>query len=560
MPTNPLLALGLIVFTAIVLGIVGDWFRLPRVTSYLIAGVLCGPSLFGLVAASDLHHLEPIADIAMGLVLFNLGAHFSIKKLLRIRKHVIPIAIGDLLATFIVVTGGLLLFGQSLSLSLMLGCLAMATAPATTVLVLKELRSEGPVTESAQALVAFNNFACILVFELLLIGFMLFDGNQNHDLSLQAIRFLWTFGGSFAIGVLSGLLLSFVAGFLSTLQWMAALLAVITCTLGFCEIYPVSYMLTFLVMGFIVANTANDSTQDLAESERVTALLSIAFFAIHGAELNVEQFLQIGAVGAAYIVLRCVGKYVGIHFGARWGHESTAMRTWLGTSMLSQAGAAIALSAVAVSRNRAEFEPVQTIILGSVLFFEIVGPLLIRLSVVRSGEVPIAHIARHSSGSIREQLRGMWWKFRLSIDADSMSRDAVEGLTVSSLARSKVTGIPQDAGLDAIISHVEHSHDDTFPVIDSANRVVGIIRYPVLSECLFDPGVSKLARAEDIATPVERLVHPDEPASAVYDFFLESTDDCVPIVSREDRTMTGIVRRSDVRALLIRSRKRGGDH
>ena len=112
MPTNPLLALGLIVFTAIVLGIVGDWFRLPRVTSYLIAGVLCGPSLFGLVAASDLHHLEPIADIAMGLVLFNLGAHFSIKKLLRIRKHVIPIAIGDLLATFIVVTGGLLLFGQ----------------------------------------------------------------------------------------------------------------------------------------------------------------------------------------------------------------------------------------------------------------------------------------------------------------------------------------------------------------------------------------------------------------------------------------------------------------
>ena len=272
---NSLLALGVLVSSAIVLGIIGDWLRLPRVTSYLIAGVLLGPSLFGLVTGPALHHLEPIADIAMGLVLFNLGARFSVNYLRKIRKHITPLAIGDLLATFLFVTVGLLLFGQSLSMSLMLGCLAMATAPATTILVLRELRSDGPVTESAQTLVAVNNLACVLVFELLLFGFLMFDGSQSMNLGEQASRFAWTFLGSVLIGVAFGLIVSFATGFLSTIQWMAVMLAASTAVLGVCEIYPVSYMLTFLVMGFVFANMAPDSFLDLAESERVLSLIHI---------------------------------------------------------------------------------------------------------------------------------------------------------------------------------------------------------------------------------------------------------------------------------------------
>lgn len=565
----------MLVSSAIVLGIIGDWLRLPRVTSYLIAGVLLGPSLFGFVTGPALHNLEPIADIAMALVLFNLGARFSINYLCKIRERIALLAIGDLLATFLFVTVGLLLFGQSLAMSLMLGCLAMATAPATTILVLRELRSDGPVTESAQALVAVNNLACVLVFELLLFGFLLFDGSQSIDLGEQASRFAWTFLGSVLIGAAFGLIVSFMTGFLSTIQWMAVMLAASTAVLGICEIYPVSYMLTFIVMGFVFANVAPDSFLDLAESERVTKLLSIAFFAIHGADLQASKFMQLGTVGIAYIILRCLGKYVGIRMGASRGPLSknsnpsknsndsknpSNVRNWLGTAMLSQAGAAIALSAVAVSRNEAAFEPVQTIILGSVLFFEILGPILIRTSVVQSSEVPKAHVNRHPSGSILEQVRMMLAKFRKSIGVNTLMRDEFEGLTVSTLSRPIVEGIPQGATLDAIISYVEDSPDNTFAVTDNNNAVVGVIRYPILSECLFDPSISELALAEDIATPPSRLFHPDEPAISLYHYFLECTDDIAPVVSRDYGSMTGVVRRSDVRALLISSRRKGGDH
>lgn len=559
---NSLLTLGVLVAAAVLLGIAGDWFRLPRVTSYLVAGVLLGPSLLGLVTESTLHHLEPIADIAMALVLFNLGTRFSVKYLRRIRRQITPLAIGDLLATFLFVTVGLLLFGQSLPLSLMLGCLAMATAPATTILVLRELRSEGPVTESARALVVVNNLFCILVFELLLFTLLMFDGSQTAGLGDHVSRFAWTFIGSVVIGVALGFFVSFMAGFLSTIQWMATLLAASTIVLGLCDIYPISYMLAFLVMGFVFANTANDSFLDIVESERITKLLSIAFFAIHGADLQASKFLHIGAVGVAYIVLRSLGKYIGIHLGARWSsaaEESSTVRNWLGTSMLSQAGAAIALSAVAVSRNPTEFEPVQTIILGSVLFFEIIGPILIRTSVVRSNEVPAAHVRRHNSGSAVEQIGRMASKFRRATDKATLTRNEFAGLPANSLLR-KVDAIPQDAALDSIISYVELSRDNTYIVTDNENRVAGVIRYPILSECLFDPSISELALAADIAVPAKRVFHPDEPAARLYNFFLESTDDCVPIVARESGMLTGIVRRSDVRALLIRSRKKGDDH
>jgi CBS domain-containing protein len=434
----------------------------------------------------------------------------------------------------------------------------MATAPATTVLVLKELRSEGPVTESAQALVAINNLVTILTFELLMLALVWFGGDGSADIYPQVQSVLWTFLGSTLLGVALGLALSFSAGFLSTTNWIVVLLAVSMVGLGICTATPMNYMLTFLVMGFVFANTSQDNQQDLAESQKITTLLCVAFFAIHGADLKLDQFMMLGKIGTAYIALRALGKYVGIRIAASWSHESREMRDWLGAAMLSQAGAAIALSAAAVSRDRATFELVQTVILGSVIVFEILGPLLIRAAVVNSGEVPIAHIARHSSLSVADQLQAMWWKLKSSLGGDPRpSIDALD-MTVGSLARSRVTGIPQDAQFDEIISHIEHSHDNTFPVVNANNQVVGLIRYPVLSESLFDPNVAKLVRAEDLATVVEKVLYADEPASEAFEYFQSSSDDCIPVVSRdESRQMQGVVRRADLRTVLIRKRKKG---
>ncbi len=563
MLTDPLLAFGTLVAFAILLGFVGDRLRLPRVTSYLVAGVIVGPSVLGLIGRSELEHFDPVANLAMALVLFNLGSHFTVPLLKKIGSHILPVAVGDLVVTSGCVAGGLWIIVQSstsglgTAAALLLGCLAMATAPATTVLVLKEMRSEGEVTESAQALVAINNLTTIIVFELLMLAFASFGNEGGMGFGDELAAFAWTFFGSVSLGIMLGLAMSFAAGFLSTMQWIAVLLAASMVGLGLCDTFPMSYMLAFLVAGFIFANTSQEKETDLAESEKLTTLLCVAFFAIHGAELELDKFLQIGFIGVAYIVLRVTGKYLGIRLGASWSRESREMRQWLGAAMLSQAGAAIALSAVAVDHNPVAFAPVQTIILGTVIVFEILGPLLIRMSVVNSGEVPIAHVTRHSNLSFADQLRTMWWKLT-SFGSDPALAHAAADITVASLARSRVAGIPQDAQFDEIIAHIEHSHDNTFPVVNDQNQVVGIIRYPLLSESLFDPLVSKLVRAEDIATAVEKVVYGDEPASVVFDFFRSSSDDCLPIISRdESRRMEGVVRRADLRTFLIRKRQKG---
>ncbi len=552
---------GLIAFASLA-GLFGEKLRLPRVTSYLLAGVIFGPSVLKAIGHDDLHHLLPVADTAMALVLFNLGARFSIPLLMKIREHIVPVAIGDLLCTFTVVAGGLWFFGIGATPAIMLGCLAMATAPATTILVLKELQSEGSVTESSQALVAINNLATILLFELLMILFMAFSGVETSWM-MQFGSFAWTILGSVLVGTILGLVLGFSAGMLSTSQWMVVLLAACLIGLGACEVSSLSYMLVFLVTGFVYSNSTHDKEQDLVESAKFTTLLCVAFFAIHGAELQLDQFLKLGMIGAAYIVLRSAGKYLGIRIAASWTHESVAMRDWLGATMLSQAGAAIALAAAAVERDPETFGPVQTIILGSVIVFEILGPLMIRAAVLNSGEVPIAHVARHPGDLLKNQAMTMWAKLRSSFgfETGEFTEAQETELTVASLARSKISGIAQTANLQQIISHVEHSPDNTFPVINKQNEVVGIIRYPHLSEMLFDPTVSNLVCAEDIATPVECLVHPDDPAATVFDFFTSSNDDCIPIVSREPpRKMEGVVRRSDIRTFLIRSRKKGSGH
>ncbi len=560
MPTiPPLLALGILIACAAFLGFVGDWLRLPRVTSYLLSGVIVGPSALHLISTEELHHFEPIADLAMALVLFNLGSHFSIALVKKIRSHILPVAIGDLLVTFTVVSVGLLALGQGLAPALMLGCLAMATAPATTVLVLKELKSEGPVSESAQALVATNNLATILVFEVLMLLCVSLGDAGTAGMVGQIQKILWTFVGSVVLGASLGLLLSFAAGFLSSLQWMVVLLAMSLMGLGLCQTYPMSFMLVFLVTGFVFKNSSHDTEQDLVESEKITSLLCVAFFAIHGAALDLDQFLKLGAIGTAYIALRVVGKYAGIRLAATWSHESRQVQKWLGATMLSQAGAAIALSGVAATQLPELFGPVQTIILGSVIVFEIAGPLLIRFGVVQSSEVPIAHVARHTSLSFGDQIRAMVWQLKSSGGNDPAPSTKAEELTVASLIRSRVRGISQKAQFNEIISYIEHSHDNTFPVINQENQVVGIIRYPLLSEALFDPGVNKLVRAEDIATSVDRVAYPDESAADIFDFFQSSTDDCIPVVSRDEhRRMQGVVRRSDLRSLLIRKNKKGG--
>ncbi len=549
--------LGLLLGVCLAAGVFADFFYLPKVTAYLLVGLLVGPHALDLLPTEHLHSFEPLLKLAMALVLFNLGCEFTLPQFRRVASHCVPLSASEIIITSTLVTTGLLLFGCSGSMALLLGCLAVATAPATTILVLKEYRSEGPVTVSTGFMVAINNFACIVMFEFAFLAIQWMQGKIDGDLGAQIGEISWKVVGSILLGILGGLVISYGCGFLNPKRWLVLLVAAGTFLLGVNESLRIPYMLTFFMMGATVANTSDFKSKIVDELNHLTGLLAVLFFAVHGTELDVRAFLAAGLLGAVYIVFRIVGKWLGVYVAAHLTRQPLEVRDWLGGCLLAQAGAAIALSTIAVQRNPELGGPVQDIILGSVVMFEIIGPLLIRKSLLEAGELPFGQAVHHSTLTPLEQIRSVVDRFRSAVRGASAPLEQDDtGITVNNLVR-KTQGIHQSARFDDVVNHIEHSHDNTYPVIDDKKRVVGVIRYPLLSDVMFDHSASRLVRAEDLISAAEVVLHPDEPASRAFELFQAETDDCIPVVERElPHQLIGVVRRSDVLHALITHRRR----
>jgi Kef-type K+ transport system membrane component KefB len=548
--------LGLLLGACLAAGLFADLLHLPKVTAYLLVGLLVGPSALDWIPHEHVDVFEPVLKFAMAIVLFNLGCEFTFTKVRRVAARCLAISAGEILATCGIVTIALWLFGSPGSTAILLGCLAVATAPATTILVLKEFRSEGPVTDSTGFLVAMNNFACIIMFELAFLVVQTMQGTLEVPVAAELGALSMSLLGSIGLGTCGGLVVSYGCGLLNMKRWLVLLVATTTFLLGVCETFHFPYMLTFLLMGVTVANTSDMKGMIVDELDHLSGLLAVIFFAVHGTHLDIHAFFAVGTIGMVYIAARMAGKWLGVYGVARATHQPPEVRQWLGTSLFAQAGAAIALATIAVTRDPELGKPIQAVILGSVVVFEIIGPLFIRQSLLRTGEVPLAQAIHHTTRTPLEQVRALVDRFRAAIQGVGPINEITSTVKVRDLLR-KTKGIEQSANLDEVIDHIEHSHDNTYPVVDNQMRVVGVIRYPLLSNVMFDQSVTQLARAEDLVSESKAYLTPDEPATRAFELFQIETDDCIPVVSQgEPHELLGVVRRSDVMHALITQRRK----
>lgn len=547
--------IGLLLAASLVVGLLADLIHLPKVTAYLLVGLVLGPSVFNVIPHENAHAFDPLLKLAMALVLFNLGAQFAFTRIRAIARRGLGLSLGENLFTFAIVTGGLILYGHPGDQSVLLGTLAMATAPATTILVLKEFRSEGPVTDKTGFLVAVNNFASIVAFEVvLLIILMSREGGSTSFLTQFGFLSL-SILGSLILGAVAGFLVSYGCGFLPTGRWLVLLVAAVTFCLGLCETFDVPYMLTFLVMGVTVANTSEYNLRIVEELDHLTGILCVLFFVVHGAEMDVHAFLASGVVGVVYIICRLLGKWLGIFSAAKVMKQPEEVKIWLGGCLFAQAGAAIALSTITVHRAPELGEPIQTIILGTVVFFEIIGPLSIRFSLLQSGEIPLAEAISHTSKTLFGQLRDLVDRFRFGLRSGAAIIAPID-LNIETLIRA-VRGIEESASLDDVIDHIEHSHDNTYAVVNTEGTVVGTISYPQLSTAMFDRSVNQLVRAEDLAIPIDLVLHPEDTVAHALEAFNNVPDDCLPVVQRsEPQTFLGVLRRSDLMHFLIQHQRK----
>jgi Kef-type K+ transport system membrane component KefB len=389
---NELASLGLILLLALAAGHLVKFARIPEVTGYIVAGVVLGPSLLGWVTSQNLAALEILSEVALGLILFSVGTVFELSRFRRVGRQVLLLTLYESALAALFVTAGMLFFGIEWQAALLLGAIAVATAPASTLMVIREMDSEGPLTDSLLAIIALNNIYCIIAYSL--VGAVLdLSSGLGGTSSLVATLYralypmVWQLLGSVALGFLVGLLLArWASAIRETGETLILLGGTILFCVGTARLLELSPLIASMAVGATMVNLSRRS-QPLFEtlSEADPPFYAI-FFVLAGADLDLSLVGSLGLAGVVYLLGRAAGKFLGARVGASRLGMPPSVQQYLGFALLAQAGLAVGLT-ITVERRFPDFAPpVTTIVLASVAIYEMFGPIATRWALMRSGE------------------------------------------------------------------------------------------------------------------------------------------------------------------------------
>lgn len=387
---NELASLGIILFFALLAGHLVKFVRVPEVTGYILAGIAAGPSFLGWITQDNLRTLQVFSEVALGLILFSIGSVFEFTRFRAIGPQAIRIMLSESVLCGILVGGGMLLAGQSWEAALLLGVISMETGAASTLMVIRECNSEGPLTETLSAVIALNNIFCLICFSLLLSIIELSTQPQPSigvGIAASIVPLVWEMVGSLALGFLIGLILSVWANQVVEHGEMLILMAgsVLLCV-GFARWLDVSPLLASLAVGATTVNVSHRSQGLFKALSRTDPPLYAIFFVIGGANLKLDLLPTLGVLGLIYVAGRSAAKFFGSRYGAQKANVDPVTRKWIGYSILAHAGLAIGLVLVLSQTFSDLGQSVGAVVLAAVVIFELLGPMAARFGLMGSGE------------------------------------------------------------------------------------------------------------------------------------------------------------------------------
>ncbi len=405
-----LLTLAIALFAGLMLSRLAKLVKLPAVTAYLIAGVLIGPYILGalgieglgFISLEDVEKYSIISDVALGFIAFAIGNEFRLSQLKKTGKQATVIGILQAVAATLIVDAALIglhfLMPDKLSLpaAIVLGAIASATAPAATLMVVKQYKSKGPLTDILLPIVALDDAVGLVLFA---ISFGISKAliSNRVDLVSIIVEPLLEVILSLLLGAVVGFLFNFCEKFFHSrskrlsMSVCFVLLAVAISQLTF-EIGGVhiafSSLLVCMMLGTVFCNICDFSEELMDRLDRWTSPLLLLFFVISGAELQLSVFTDwaIVVIGVVYIIARSVGKYFGASLSAKSVKCDSNIVKYLGITLLPQAGVALGM-AIKAEALGPDGVIVANITLFAVLIYEIVGPMLTKISLMKAGEI-----------------------------------------------------------------------------------------------------------------------------------------------------------------------------
>lgn len=422
---NQILCIALALLAGLLSSRLMKLLRLPNVTGYLISGIIFGPFVLGKyiggwssdpLSGTSIQAISWISDIALGFIAFTIGCSFKTSSLKAVGKRIVIITVFEALGGALITIGGLFIAyiflrdTLPIAVILTLGAIACATAPAATLMVIKQYKAHGPVVDTLIPVVAFDDAVALIAFSVLFsISKSLVSATSLSFVGVIVVPLIEIIV-SLALGALLGFLVSLGCRFFKSranrmIMVIASILVVVGLSmlatqLGwklFGEDFSFSSLLACMMIGAFFINARKDAQRTIERIDQFTPPLYMLFFVISGANLDITIFaskdaLLVIIIALVYIVTRSLGKYSGAFISSKITKSEPTVQKYLGFTLFPQAGVAIGLATTASQTLAgAGYEKESSIILAVILtatiFYELVGPLITKIALYKAGEI-----------------------------------------------------------------------------------------------------------------------------------------------------------------------------
>lgn len=378
---------------ALAVGFIGGKFigilKLPNVSGYLLIGVLLGSSFFNIISPEDIEVLEVISELALAFIAFNIGSEFVIKEIKKFGRKIFWITLGEVIGAILLVFSVMyFVFRQDFPFSIVIASMSAATAPAATLLVIRQYQAKGPLTKTILPVVALDDILGIIAFG---IALALAKVSISGE-SLSVISLILSIGGE----IFGSILLGFVLGLILTISvkklqshddYQIASLIAIGLGMGISTALGLSPLLTNIVIGTTLVNLVPRTDRVFGSVNNFVPAFYVLFFTLAGASLELGILRQIGLIGTAYVLARGFGKYMGSYIGSTYVKAEDVVKKYLGFALLPQGGISIGLL-ILVRQQMPEYsDAITTIIMFSILIYETSGPIFSKYALKKSGEI-----------------------------------------------------------------------------------------------------------------------------------------------------------------------------
>ncbi len=385
---NVLLALAIAFAMGLFFSRLIRYIHLPNVTAYLLAGLVVGPYMLNALTTEMNTQLSIISDVALGFIAYSIGGEFKMSYLKEIGIKPIIITLFEGCTASLLVFLVLFLIGQPLPLCLALGAIAAATAPAATLMVIRQYKANGPVSKMLLPVVAMDDALGLILYAVMIALARTIERGEVLTVMTLVIKPLVEIVGSLALGVVIGLVLVYVLRFFhSRGNKLSLTIMVVFAAVGLSDMWGLSSLLVCMMVGATMVNLCRQSDTMLEQCDRFTPPLFLLFFVLSGANLDLAVLPTVGLVGIAYVLTRAVGKALGATIGAKIEKCDANIVKYLGFTLIPQAGVAIGMARMCQTSLPEYGTVINAVVLAGTLIYELTGPVITKIALTKAGEI-----------------------------------------------------------------------------------------------------------------------------------------------------------------------------